>query len=111
MGYAWAEEGVPLCGLQRRGERGDNLPGDQEAPFPQLKKRSTGASEGDEWLRAVWRSVVGRIDSRSLVFVDEMGTHTSLAPLYGYSPRGHRVFFKVLRNRGQEYDAAFEHEL
>ena len=35
-----------------------------------------------------------------LVFVDEMGTHTSLAPLYGYSPRGQRTFFKVPRNRG-----------
>jgi transposase len=35
-----------------------------------------------------------------LVFVDEMGTHTSLAPVYGYSPRGRRAFFKVPRNKG-----------
>ncbi len=48
----------------------------------------------------VWRSVVGRLDSRSLVFADEMGTHTSLAPLYGYSLRGQRTFFKIPRNRG-----------
>jgi transposase len=48
----------------------------------------------------VWRFVVGGLDSRSLVFVDEMGTHTSLAPLYGYSPRGQRAFFKIPRNRG-----------
>ncbi len=34
------------------------------------------------------------------MFVDEMGTHTSLAPLYGYSPRGQRAFFKIPRNRG-----------
>ena len=34
------------------------------------------------------------------MFVDEMGAHTSLAPLYGYSPRGHRAFFEVPRNRG-----------
>jgi hypothetical protein len=34
------------------------------------------------------------------MFVDETGTHTSLAPLYGYSPRGQRSFFKVPRNRG-----------
>jgi transposase len=34
------------------------------------------------------------------VFVDEMGTHTALAPLYGYSPRGQRTFFKIPRNRG-----------
>jgi hypothetical protein len=31
---------------------------------------------------------VGRIDPSGLVFVDEMGTHTSLAPLYAYSPVG-----------------------
>jgi transposase len=29
-----------------------------------------------------------------------MGTHTSLAPLYGYSPRGQRTFFEILKNRG-----------
>jgi transposase len=44
--------------------------------------------------------VIAGLDSRSLVFVDEMGTHTSLAPLYGYSPRGQRAFFKIPRNRG-----------
>ncbi len=48
----------------------------------------------------MWRSVVGGLDSRSLVFIDEMGTNTSLAPLYGYSPRGQRAFFKIPRNRG-----------
>jgi transposase len=36
-----------------------------------------------------------------LVFVDEMGTHTSLAPLYAYAPIGERAFFKVPRNRGK----------
>ena len=40
------------------------------------------------------------LDRGRLVFVDEMGTHTSLAPFYGYSPRGQRAFFKVPRNRG-----------
>jgi len=34
------------------------------------------------------------------VFVDEMGSHTSLAPFYGYSPRGQRALFKLPRNRG-----------
>ncbi len=36
------------------------------------------------------------------MFVDEMGTHTSLAPLYGYSPRGQRTFFKIPRNRDMD---------
>jgi len=43
---------------------------------------------------------VGTFEHRRLVFVDEMGTHTSLAALYGYSPQGQRAFFKVPRNRG-----------
>jgi transposase len=42
-----------------------------------------------------------RIDAERLVFVDEMGTHTSLAPLYAYSPIGERAFFEVPRNRGK----------
>jgi len=29
-----------------------------------------------------------------------MGIHTSLAPLYSYSPRGQRTFFKIPRNKG-----------
>src|SRR3712207_3476707 len=44
---------------------------------------------------------VGRIDAGRLVFVDEMGTHTSLAPLYAYAPIGERAFFEVPRNRGK----------
>lgn len=36
-----------------------------------------------------------------LKLVDEMGTHTSFAPLYAYAPRGKRAFFKVPRNRGK----------
>lgn len=43
---------------------------------------------------------VGCIDPARLVFVDEMGTHTSLALLYAYAPIGERVFFKIPRNRG-----------
>jgi transposase len=44
---------------------------------------------------------VGSIDPGRLVFVDEMGTHTSLAPLYAYAPIGERAFFKIPRNRGK----------
>jgi transposase len=52
-------------------------------------------------LRSLWRTEVGRVDPRCLVFVDEMGTHTSLAPLYGYAPVGERAFFEIPRNRGK----------
>ena len=45
------------------------------------KKRQVGASERDEFLRAAWRVLVAEeIDAERLVFVDEMGSNTSLAP-------------------------------
>ncbi len=49
----------------------------------------------------MWRSAFVNLDGRRLVFVDEMGTHTSLAPMYAYAPRGKRASFKVPRNRGK----------
>jgi transposase len=40
------------------------------------------------------------LDARRLVFVDEMGTNTSLSPLYAWAPRGQRASCSVPRNRG-----------
>ena len=40
------------------------------------------------------------IATEQLVFVDEMGTNTSLHPLYAWSPRGERARCSVPRNRG-----------
>jgi hypothetical protein len=52
-------------------------------------------------LRLLWRTEMGRVDPGRLVFGDEMGTHTSLAPLYSsYAPIGERAYFEVPRNRG-----------
>jgi transposase len=45
--------------------------------------------------------VSGVLDARSLVFVDEMGTNTSLSPLYGWSKKGERAQCSVPRNRGK----------
>jgi transposase len=60
-----------------------------------------GASERDEFLRAAWRALVGgSLDARRFVFVDEMGTNTSLCVLYGWARRGHRACFRVPRNWG-----------
>src|SRR3712207_5934637 len=40
--------------------------------------------------------------SRSVgVLKDEMGTHTSLAPLYAHAPVGKRAIFEIPRNRGK----------
>jgi transposase len=58
--------------------------------------------ERDEWLRAAWKVMVARpLDARSLVFVDEMGTNTSLSPLYGWAKKGERAYCSVPRNRGK----------
>lgn len=67
------------------------------------KKRSVGASEKNEFLRAAWRvTVAGEagIDADRLVFVDECSTNTSLAPLYAWSPKGERALGSVPRNWG-----------
>jgi hypothetical protein len=61
-----------------------------------------GALERDEFLRAAWKVMVaGEIDARRLVFVDEMGTNTSLSPLYGWAKKGERVYCSVPHNRGK----------
>ncbi len=61
-----------------------------------------GASERDEFLRAAWRALVaGASDARRFVFVDEMGTNTSLSVLYGWVRRGRRVYFEAPRNWGK----------
>jgi transposase len=44
---------------------------------------------------------VARVEPERLVFVDECGTHTSLAPLYGYAPKGERLRLRVPRSRGK----------
>jgi transposase len=65
------------------------------------KKRSVGASERDGFLRAAWRVMVGAaIRPERLVFVDEMGTNTSLTPQYAWSRRGERAHARVPRNWG-----------
>jgi hypothetical protein len=43
---------------------------------------------------------IGCVDLGRSVFVDEVGTHTSLAPLRAYAPVGERAFFKIPRNHG-----------
>ena len=53
-------------------------------------------------MRAAWRTLIaGRIDAERLVFVDEMGSNTSLAPVHAWAPRGERARCSVPRNRGK----------
>jgi hypothetical protein len=62
-----------------------------------------GASERElEWLRTAWRVLVSEaLDAGRLVFVDEMGANTSLAPIHCWSRRGERARLSVPRNRGK----------
>jgi hypothetical protein len=60
------------------------------------------ASERDEWLRVAWQVMVAaQVDPERLVFVDEMGTNTSLSPIYAWAPKGQRAYCSVPRNRGK----------
>jgi len=60
-----------------------------------------GALERDEWIRAVWRVMVAeQVETERLLFVDEMGTNTSLSPVYAWAPKGQRAYCSVPRNRG-----------
>ena len=44
--------------------------------------------------------MAGRLEAGRFVFVDEMGTNTSLSPLYGWTRRGRRAYFEAPRNWG-----------
>jgi transposase len=57
-----------------------------------------GASERDEEARGAWRESVKSLDPNKLIVVDESGTNITLAPLYGWAPKGERAFGKAPRN-------------
>jgi transposase len=44
--------------------------------------------------------VAEQVEAERLVFVDEMGTNTSLSPLYAWAKKGQRAYWCVPRNRG-----------
>src|SRR5215213_343677 len=44
--------------------------------------------------------VAEQVEPERLVFVDEMGTNTSLSPAYGWALKGRRAYCSVPRNRG-----------
>jgi transposase len=56
--------------------------------------------ERDEFLRCAWRVMVAeQVEPERLVFVDEMGTNTSLSSMYAWAPRGERAYCSAPRNR------------
>jgi transposase len=66
------------------------------------KRRSVGAAERDEFDRAAWQVFVAdQIEADRFVFVDEMGSNTSLYWLCAWAQRGQRVRCSVPRNRSK----------
>ena len=49
--------------------------------------------------RVQWIKYQNRIDPERLIFIDETWTRTNMAPLRGWSPRGHRLTSKVPHGR------------
>src|SRR5919112_3181683 len=69
---------------------------------PHQEKGGRVATQRDEFLRAAWRVMVAaKVAPERLVFVDECGAHASMAPIYGYAPRGKRLRHSVPRRRGK----------
>ena len=53
-------------------------------------------------MRCAWRTEIsGKLAADRFVFVDEMGSNTSLSPLYGWSRVGERLLAKAPRNWGK----------
>lgn len=65
------------------------------------QKKSPVAAERDEGAREAFRARAGEVDPQRFVWVDECGTHTSMARLRARAPRGQRAYGKVPRNRGK----------
>jgi transposase len=59
------------------------------------------ATERDEQVRSDFRANQADLEVAKLVVLDECGTHTSLTPSHGWSPKGKRAFCSVPRNRGK----------
>src|SRR5215211_8723397 len=93
---------VPAGGGIRGGQPLHGVPSHKADGLHQ-EKGGRSATEREEFLRAAWRVLVAEVlDPAKVVFVDEeCGTHTSLAPVYGYSPKGERLKLSVPRNRGK----------
>jgi hypothetical protein len=64
------------------------------------KKKTLGASERDEAVRAAYREHIKQLDANQIV-VDECGSNIALTPLYARAPKGKRAYGSEPRNRGK----------
>jgi transposase len=65
------------------------------------QKKTLSSSERDEEERATFRRRARGIEPNLFVWVDECGTHTSMARRYARAPKGERAYGSVPRNRGK----------
>ena len=69
------------------------------------QKKTFRAAEQDtaagQQARAAYQAVVQATAARTLIFVDETGTHIDLARLHAWAPRGQRAYATRPRNRGR----------
>src|SRR5258708_3447005 len=65
------------------------------------KEKTLGAIERDEEARRIFREVIKMLEAEKIVVVDESGSRIGMIPLYGRSPRGDRVYDRVIRNYGK----------
>jgi transposase len=103
-GYPLAERRRFLEGLAGKTMSETYPEEDPKADGLQPKKRTTVGGAGTRRVlegRLEGVMVAGEIDARRLVFVDEMGTNTSLSPPYGWAKKGKRAYCSVPRNRGK----------
>ncbi len=62
------------------------------------EKKTLGATKRDEAVRSRWREQMKQVGATKLV-VDESGSNIGLTPLYGWAPKGSRVYSSMPRNR------------
>src|SRR4051794_24102497 len=95
--------GIDVAGDRQpaAGTRGRADPGRAPATGGRgVEARSLTATERDETARARWRTRMGGVDPRRLVFVDECGTHPSMPRRRARAARGMRARGAVPRTRG-----------
>jgi transposase len=65
------------------------------------KKKTIGASERNEAVRATWWEEVATVQPEALVFLDETGSHLGYTPTHAWAPRGQRAHATTPANRGE----------
>lgn len=65
------------------------------------QKKTMGAVERDEVVRAAFREFMTNLKAEDIVVVDESGTHIGMTRLYARARRGQRAYAQTLRNHGK----------